>query len=123
MSTENLPLKITKVNLNLSKGGPEHTLATGQVIYNGALKIRIRVMDGKNGPFAKLPNFRMGDGNDARWFDYVFFGGDNPKALRDDLNAKVVAEYNHIVSQYEEGEAVDTKTADTETDDDTPFDE
>jgi len=121
--SEHLPLKITKVNLNLSKDGPEHTLATGQVIYNGGLKIRIRVMDGKNGPFAKLPNFRMGDGAEARWFDYVFFGGNSPKALRDDLNAKVVAEYNHIVAQYEEGEAVDTKTADADAgDDDSPFD-
>ena len=122
---ETLPLKITKVNLNLSKDGPAHTLATGQVIYNSALKIRIRVMDGVNGPFAKLPNFRIGEGKDAKFIDYIFFGGDNPKALRDDLNAKVVAEYNHIVTQYEDAEAVEVNQAATSTDadDDTPFDE
>ena len=115
---ESLPLKITKVNLNLSTDGPDHTLATGQVIYNGALKIRIRVMTGANGPFAKLPNFRIGTGETAKFFDYVFFGGDDPKALRDNLNEKVIAEYNHIVEQYVEGDPVEVTQ---QADDDTPF--
>jgi len=115
-------LKITKVNLELRPEGPAHTLATGIVIYNGALKVRIRVMDSKKGPFAKLPNFRIGEGKEARFFDYVFFGGENPKALRDDLNAKVIAEYDHIVAQYAEGEGVTTTDATDDADDDTPFD-
>lgn len=120
--SEDLTLKITKVNLELKPEGPAHTLATGIVIYNSALKIRIRVMDSKKGPFAKLPNFRMGEGKEVKFFDHVFFGGDNPKALRDDLNAKVIAEYDHIVAQYAEGEGVSTTDATDDADDDAPFD-
>jgi DNA-binding cell septation regulator SpoVG len=118
--SEDLVLKITKVDLELKPEGPAHTLATGTVTYNSGLKVRIRVMDSQKGPFAKLPNFRIGEGNDAKFFDYVFFTGDNPKALRDDLNAKVIAEYNHIVTQYAEGEGV-TSTDATDAEDDSPF--
>jgi hypothetical protein len=121
MSNPDLSLQITKVNLELKPEGPAHTLAAGTVVYNHGLKIRVRVMDSKTGPFAKLPSFRIGEGNEAKWFDYVFFSGGDPKALRDDLNAKVVAEYNHIVAQYAEGEAVAT-TDTTDTEDDSPFD-
>lgn len=113
-------LKITSVDLELRPDGPAHTLATGTVVYNAGLKVRIRVMDSKKGPFAKLPNFRIGEGKEATFFDYVFFTGDNPKALRDDLNAKVVAHYNFIVAQYAEGEGV-TATDATDAEDDTPF--
>lgn len=119
--SEDLSLKITKVDLQLKTDGPAHTLATGSVTYNHGLRVRVRVMDSKTGPFAKLPNFRIGEGEAAKFFDYVFFTGDNPKALRDDLNAKVVAEYNHIVAQYAEGEAVTSGDA-KDADDDSPFD-
>ncbi len=117
---ESLSLKITDVSLKLSEEGtPEHTLATGIVIYNHGLKVRVRVMKSQNGPFAKLPNFRVGEGDKARFFDYVFFGGEAAKALRDNLNAKVIAAYDHKVAEFsDEAEAVEvTGTAS----DDTPF--
>lgn len=118
---ESLPLRITDVSLKLSEeGSPEHTLASGIVVYNHGLKVRVRVMKSQNGPFAKLPNFRVGQAEEAKFFDYVFFGGEVAKALRDDLNDKVIAEYDHKVKQYaDETDAVQsTATAD----DDTPFD-
>lgn len=117
---ESLPLKITDVSLKLSEeGSPEHTLATGLVVYNHGLKVRIRVMKSQNGPFAKLPNFRVGDGDGAKFFDYVFFGGEVAKALRDDLNDKVITEYDHKVKQYaDEADAVQSTAA---ADDDSPF--
>lgn len=114
-------LKITNVSLELKPEGPAHTLATGTVTYNSGLKIRIRVMDSQKGPFAKLPNFRIGEGKEAKFWDYVFFTGSNPKALRDDLNAKVVAEYNHMVAQYAEGEGVTATDATDDAEDDSPF--
>ncbi|MCK5292499.1 MAG: hypothetical protein KAR39_10855 [Thermoplasmata archaeon] len=117
---ESLPLKITDVSLKLSEeGSPEHTLATGIVEYNYGIKVRVRVMKSQNGPFAKLPNFRVGAGDTAKFFDYVFFGGAAAKALRDNLNAKVIASYDHKVAEFaEEAEAVEATAT---VSDDTPF--
>lgn len=120
--SEDLTLKITKVDLELKPEGPAHTLATGTVTYNAGLKIRVRVMDSKKGPFAKFPTFRIGEGNKAKFFDHVFFTGDSPKALRDDLNDKVITEYDHIVAQYAEGEGVTSTDASDDASDDAPFD-
>ena len=90
-----LPLTITNVDIRLpGEKTPESTLATGLVTYNGSINIRVRVLRSKNGPFPKMPNFRIGDGDAARWFDYVFFTGDHQEALRKDFQETVVAMYN-----------------------------
>lgn len=93
--SESLLLKITDVEIRMAgEDAPESTLATGRVVYNHGLFIRVRVMKStKNGPFGKMPNFRIGEGDAARWFDYVYFGGPNARALREEFNTAVVKAY------------------------------
>jgi len=122
--SDSLLLKITDVEIRLaSADSPESTLATGRVTYNHGLHIRVRVMKStKNGPFGKMPNFRIGDGDAARWFDYAYFGGPNARKLREEFNTAVVASYEAkagILGQAVEVVADEAPEA-TEVDD-TPF--
>ena len=122
--SEGLLLKITDVEIRMpSDTSPESTLATGRVTYNHGLHIRIRVMKStKNGAFGKLPNFRIGEGDAARWFDYAYFGGPNARKLREEFNTAVVASYEAkagILGQAVEVVA-DTAPEGTEVED-TPF--
>lgn len=99
MSQQSLPLEITNVSIRLpGEKTPKSTLATGLVVYNGHLNIRIRVLHSKNGPFPKMPNFRIGEGDAAKWYDYAFFTGDHGEALRNDFQERVIAMYNAKVS-------------------------
>ena len=122
--SESLLLKITDVEIRLaSDSSPESTLATGRVVYNHGLIIRIRVMKStKNGPFGKMPNFRIGEGDGARWFDYTYFGVPNARKLREEFNTAVVAAYEAkagILGQAVEVAADESPDA-TEVED-TPF--
>lgn len=127
MSEKTLPLTITNVSIRLpGEKTPESTLATGLVTYNESLNIRIRVLRSKNGPFPKMPNFRIGDGESARWFDYVFFTGDHQEALRKDFQDRIIAMYNAKATVL--GKEVVTSEevsieADAELGDDEPFNE
>ena len=122
--TESLLLKITDVEIRLAKeGSPESTLATGRVTYNDGLHIRVRVMKStKNGPFGKMPNFRIGDGDAARWFDYAYFGGPNARKLREEFNTAVVASYEAKAGILGQAVEVVTDQAPDATEvEDTPF--
>ena len=120
-----LPIRVTNVTLKLAgDDSPDSTLATGLAEVNGGLAIRIRVLKSKDGPFAKMPNFRIGEGDDARWFDYVFPTGEYGREIRNHINERVLKEYNHKLETYTDEVVVDeAETADADASDDSPFDE
>lgn len=122
-----LPIQCTDVRLRLAgDSSPDSTLATGSVELNKGLAVRIRVLKSSKGPFVKMPNFRIGDGDDAQWFDYVFPIGEYGKEIRQHINDYVLKEYEHKLTMADEeatAEATETAEAATEAGEDTPFEE
>ena len=122
-----LPIQCTDARLRLAgEKSPDSTLATGSVEVNGSLAIRIRVLKSKSGPFVKMPNFRIGQGEDASWCDYVVPVGEHGAAIRQHINDYVLKEYNHKVEMAAEEAtteaATETAEATAEAGDDSPFD-
>ena len=122
-----LPIQCTDVRLRLAgDSSPDSTLATGSVELNKGLAVRIRVLKSSKGPFVKMPNFRIGDGDDAQWFDYVFPIGEYGKEIRQHINDYVLKEYEHKLTMADEeatAEATETPEAASEAGEDTPFEE
>lgn len=122
-----LPIQCTDVRLRLAgEDSPDSTLATGTVEVNSGLAIRIRILKSKTGPFVKMPNFRIGEGENAQWFDYVFPVGKYGAAIRNHVNEYVLKEYNHKLAMAEEEATTEATEETAEADasaDDSPFDE
>lgn len=124
MSKKSLPIRVTNVTLKLrSDDSPDSTLATGLVELNSILNIRGRILKSKDGPFWKMPNFRIGEGDGARWYDYVFPTGEQGRELRDHINAKAVGHYELLLKNLSEEEETSVESDAELAEKDTPFEE
>lgn len=84
-------MKITSVNLNLSKKPDSKTLAFGSIqLENELVLTGVKVFQGKTGPFVKLAQFKNSKGE---YRDVAF---PTTAELRKAINEAILARYGEV---------------------------